>query len=166
MSTIRLNSPGIYFKILCVGSISAVSRPGHSGLIIPNSAYSWKHHIPHLRKKMFFKVESNENKLRKLMSFCHFSQNFTEELMNGRSQEEPLWLDILPYLTRSPVRRAAAPPPPPPTLTPVHPQPPPPHLPYSPYASLCIKVGMTLCKHGWGKCKVKRYPATERHDLL
>ena len=24
MSTIRLNSPGIYFKILCVGSISAV----------------------------------------------------------------------------------------------------------------------------------------------
>ena len=66
---------------------------------------------------MFFKVESNENKLRKLMSFCHFSQNFTEELMNGRSQEEqeePLWLDILPYLTLSPVR--SQPPPPPPSL--------------------------------------------------
>lgn len=63
---------------------------------------------------MFFKVESNENKLRKLMSFCHFSQNFTEELMNGRSQEEPLWLDILPYLTLSPVR--PQPPPPPPTF--------------------------------------------------
>ena len=59
---------------------------------------------------MFFKVESNENKLRKIMSFCHFSQNFTEELMNDRSQEEPLWLDILPYLTLSPVR-----PQPPPT---------------------------------------------------
>lgn len=65
------------------------------------------------------------------MSFCHFSQNFTEELMNARSQEEPLWLDILPYLILSPVRPQS-----------------PPHLPYSPYASLCIKVGMTLCKHG------------------
>ena len=64
------------------------------------------------------------------MSFCRFSQNFTEELMNGRSQEEPLWLDILPYLTLSPVR--PTPPPPAPTF---------PILP-------CIKVGMTLCKHG------------------
>ena len=63
------------------------------------------------------------------MSFCHFSQNFTEELMNGRSQEEPLWLDILPYLTLSPVR-------PPPRPAPTFPI-----LP-------CIKVGMTLCKHG------------------
>ena len=63
------------------------------------------------------------------MSFCRFSQNFTEELMNGRSQEEPLWLDILPYLTLSPGR---TPPPPAPTF---------PILP-------CIKVGMTLCKHG------------------
>ena len=59
------------------------------------------------------------------MSFCRFSQNFTEELMNGRSQEEPLWLDILPYLTLSPVRPA-------------------PTFPILP----CIKVGMTLCKHG------------------
>ena len=68
--------------------------------------YSWQlkqfKTKPYLTSKKKVKGESNENKLREPMWFCRFSQNFTEELMNGCSQEEPLWLDILPYLTLSP----------------------------------------------------------------